>query len=94
MVTCTAVLSTSALLGMLGYGALMFGQENTAQDWTVLGILGAVVVGIGSRMVVAVEKNTQTLAEVTTSLKLLLHAHSSHKEELRDAVERIPCHKK
>lgn len=63
--------------------AIQAPAASSVQDWTVLGLLSAVVLGIGARLVGATEKQTQKLAEMTTKLEVLGGEIRGLKDELR-----------
>lgn len=70
--TTAAILNYLAAASATGATVVALeGGPGAAQDWTVMGLLAAVVLGIGARMVAATEKNTGALAEVKTELQLL-----------------------
>jgi hypothetical protein len=73
--------------------ALTQSGAGTPQDWTVLGLLAAVVLGIGARLVAATEKNTAKLGELNTKLEVVARALEEGQRQaalLREDIKGIP----
>lgn len=90
----TATVSTvigSVVGGGLGY---LWPQDLTpGQNWTVLTLFGALVFGVGARMVLALDRNTNATNEQAKSFAALANelrnATSQHEAEARDMREAL-----
>jgi hypothetical protein len=58
-------------LTAVGAGAFVFETAAGPQDWTVLALLAAVVLGIGGKLVHTAEKQVTVVGELATNIKLL-----------------------
>lgn len=61
-------------------------QLSTGERWTVLALLAVVVVGIGHRLVAAVDRNT-TASQATTAA---LASVAAKLDALSDKIEQLP----
>lgn len=76
----TVSLGVGSLLGALGVA-----EATGVQEWTVLGLLAAVVLGIGGRLIAAVDKQAAATSELVTEMRL----QSAQQKELIARVDRL-----
>ena len=84
--------------------ALLFSQPEPTQEWTVLALLAAVVLGIGGKMVMSLDKNTtatnasavaqqQVAASMTAlalELRTMIAQHQATHMELTKTLTGLP----
>lgn len=95
--TTTVVIYSLGLASVSGVAVAATEQLSSGQQWTVLAILGMVVLGIGGKLVLAIEANTKVLAAVDTSMQLLRQESVTARGEaekargdMRDQVRNLP----
>lgn len=89
----------SSLLGGFGVTALAFivdGPVDNPQDWTLLGLVAALTLGIGTRMIIALDKNTsagveqaKALAALANSIQNSTTQHERDSRDIRESVEEL-----
>lgn len=88
--TTAAVLNYLAAASATGATVVAVqGGAGAAQDWTVLGLLAAVVLGIGARMIAAVDRNTTATVEQTKQIELLAQQLADDRHSTERAIGRL-----
>lgn len=98
--TTTATIAAFGALGVTSLcGIVVAALETTspAQEWTVLALLAAVVLGIGGKLVWSVDAQTAALTEFGKQLALVLQAdkqarddEARHRSDLTSKLDRLP----
>ena len=62
-------------------------EGTPAENWTIIGLLAAVVLGVGGRMVAALDKNTVATSAMSVSMTASTAATASLVLELRTLIQ-------
>lgn len=99
MISTPSVLVSLATVSASSVAVAATEEMPSGQQWTVLALLAMVVLGIGGKLVLAIETNTKTIAEVGTKLQLMIQESltaraevEKARNEVREHVEDLPRH--
>ena len=83
-------------IGVAFIAAALDGPAANPQDWTLLGLVAALTLGIGTRMIIALDKNTaagvdqaKALAALAAAIDSSSKQHDRDTRDIRESVEEL-----
>jgi len=84
-------------LGLVSTGTAVIVADTPSQDWTLISLLAAVVLGVGGKLVLAADKQAAATADLATNIKLLAQqlqqdgqTRATEQQLLRERLDRLP----